>query len=516
MAGIIISESSALPRDIDVVVNVSKPQAETATDFSKVVFCTPNAAFDFDSSRIRLYTSFAAVLSDFDASSEAARAATDFFSQSPRTKTFAVARIFEDPQSGFLQGGVVATKTLEQWKAITTGSFNLAIDGVSVDVTAISFAEITTIPGIAGVLQTAIRAASVEPGFAAAVVTYNETDGTIRIASGSTGETSTVGKPIAAATGVDISGVDYLNLAEIVGSQVQPSYAVPGYIPAGIASELNYIKLAAEANGAFMYGWTLDKEYRDTDDIIAAAAWIEAQTAAIMVVTTNSPMALNSSSITDVGYLIKAAGYHRTVCVYHNNSYYYPDVAILAYTLHVNYAGINTTVTTKFKDLFGIPTVAVTISELAILENKRINTFTLVGNSSRTFREGVTGSESWFIDDLVNLDNFKEELQVAIYNVFLQNKKVPYNVKGVTLLNSAITSVCERYVKNGTLSERSLSDEEKAVNGRDTEPGYIIEFTNIADMTISDRAKRIGPPANVKLNLAGAIHSLTVNVEAYA
>lgn len=516
MAGIIISDVKALSRDIDVNITISKPQIESATDFSVLCFCTPDAIFDHDGSRVRYYDSLDAVRADFAASSEAVRAATDFFSQAPRAKTMAIGRIFEQPVAGFCQGGVLGA-TLEQWKLITDGSLKLTIDGITKDITGVSFASITQLSDIASVLQEAIRAAgSSGDGFYTALVNYNPTTNTIRIVSGTVGDTSTVNKPQSASTGTDITGSDFLNIAEIPDSEIQPSYCVPGYTPEGIASELNYIKEAAYANKRFLYGWTLDRKYRDSDDCIAAAAWIEAQSSGLLGLITNSPMAWEPSSVTDVGYVCKKNGYRRTFVVYHNNPYYYPEVAILGYALHVDYAGLNTTITTKFKDLYGIPTVPITTTQLAVLNGKRINTFTLVGNNSRTFREGVDSNNSWFMDDLINLDNFREELQTEVYNVFLRNKKIPYNTTGVNLLRNAMVKICDRYVQNGCLSERELTEQEKAETGLEVEAPYIITFADVASMSASDRAQRIGPPAQIKLNLAGAIHSLSINVEAYA
>ena len=120
------------------------------------------------------------------------------------------------------------------------------------------------------------------------------------------------------------------------------------------------------------------------------------------------------------------------------------------------------------------------------------------------------------MDDLINLDNFREYLQVAVYNVFLQNKKIPYNQNGVNLLRNAMITVCDQFVKNGTLGERPSTAQEQAADGFDVQLPYTITFTDIFDMTAADRQKRIGPPANIVLNLAGAIHSISINVEAYA
>ena len=513
MSGIVISNAGSLPRDVDVTVTISKPQIEATTDFSVVCFVTTEGDFFSPGpSRIRYYSSLAAVQADFAASSQSVRAATDFFAQAPRAKVFAIAKVFTSAQSGYLIGSTIADKTLAQWKAITAGSFKISIDGTEQSITSVSFASITSIDGIASTLQTKLRAVN-SGGFSQATVTMQQEGSSyrIKITSGTTGASSKVSRTSAAASGTYIG--------DVLGLESGDSMTFDGYVPGDLGSELQLIKEASIASGKFVYGWTLDKSYRDTANnasALAAAAWAESQDAAILGIVTNSSTAYDASSSADVGSALKAAGYRRTFAVYHDNAYYYPEVAILAYALHVDYAGINTTITTKFKDLFGIPTVPMTVAMLEVLNEKRINTFTMVGNSSRTFREGVESNESWFMDDLINLDNFREYLQVAVYNVFLQNKKVPYNQNGVNLLRNAMTTVCEQFVKNGTFSDRPSTAEEKADTGIETQPAYTVQFTDIFEMSAADRARRVGPPANIVANLAGAIHSIAINVEAYA
>lgn len=647
MAGVIVATSSALPRDIDVVVNVSKPQAETTSNFSVPVFVTPNAPFDQSADRVQVYDSLDAVLESFSASSEAYKAASAFFDQSPRPSQMAIGKVFSASVSGFLQCGKTQ-QNVATWKAVTAGSFSITIDGVTASVSGITFATVVSLAGVASALQTAIRAAGVSVGFTAATVVYNAATQTLRITSGSTGNASSVSllSTVSPAAGVDISGAGFMNGAAILNSQVQNAYVVPGYTPAAqagyltcgvaqqtlatwtavtsgsfaitidgisanvtginftgllslaavataiqtklqaayasvsftgatvtynatteaftitsgtvgglssvsqlsavsptsgtdisgsgfmngqsgtvnpglsnIGDELALIAEAAAAQSLFFYGWTFDAVYRDTQVQLDAMAWIEGQTAAIGAFVTNSPLAYDPNSTTDVGAIAAStsvtAGYHRSFFIYHNNPYFYPDMAILAIALSVDYSGINTTITTKFKDLYGIPTVPVTIDELTVLESKRINTYTLVGNNAQTFREGTEANANWFIDDLINLDNMKQDLQVAVFNVFLQNKKVPYNTNGTTLLYNAIAQVLTQYVTNGTLSTRPMTTQE--ANGQiPIAPAYTITFANLASMTVADRAARIGPPCTIIANLAGAIHSITLNVEAYS
>lgn len=509
MSDVVLSNYGALPRDIDVNVTISKPQIERVTDFSVVCFATTENTTDGDfgpgPSRIRYYNSLAAVQADFAASSEAVRAATDFFKQSPRAKTLAIGRIFTSATNGYLLGGTLANKTLAEWKAITTGSFKISIDGSEQTISSVSFASITKMDDIAGVIEDALQAVN-SGGFTAATVTFR--DNKLKVTSGTTGASSSVSRTSEAASGTYIGG--------FLGLDAGESIKIDGYVPGGLDGELELIRQASVSTGKFVYGWTLQKSYRDTADLIDAADWAEAQSAAILGVVTNNYDATDASVSTDIGSLFKAAGYRRSFVIYHDNAYYYPEVALLAYALHVDYRGINTTITTKFKDLFGIPTVPMDVTMLETLNGKNINTFTLVGQNSRTFRNGVQSNENWFIDDLINLDNFREYLQVSVYNVFLSNKKVPYNQSGVNLLRNAIVVVCDQFVKNGTLSERPSTPEEKADSGYDVQPAYSVSFKDIFEMTAEDRAKRIGPPASITANLTGAIHSLDINVEAYA
>lgn len=503
---IVIASDLSLSRDIDVRVNVSKPQAELTTDLSVSVFVTPDAPFDHDANRIRFYTSLDAVAGDFASSSEAYKAATAFFSQSPRSLRFAIGKVFETPVSGFLKMGSV-DKVLTNWTGITDGSFQVSIDGISKDVTGIDFTGASDMDAVASILQAKLGVAS------AGTTVVNLGSGVFKIVSGTTGESSTVSflDAVTPATGTDIS--ELLGGRYNTDSEVQTAYAVPGYTPGNLASEVALISEAATCSSRFVYGWTLDKKYRDDSDAVDVAEWIEANTA-LLALCVNSAFAYDSGSASDVGSLVNAAGYTRTFVVYHNNPYYYPEVAILARALSVNYAAPDSTITTKFKDLNGIPTVPITQTQLEVLNGKRINTFTAVGNNARTFREGVNASPSWFIDDRINLDNFREELQVAVYNVFLQRKKIPYTTNGLNLLRSAMDRICNRYVINGTFAERPVDQTE--YDKPAIEPAYLISFAGIGSMTVSDRNQRVGPPATIIVNMAGAIHSISIAVEAYS
>lgn len=505
MVDVIASSDKSLDRSIDVQVSVTKNQIEGATDLSVLLFVTKDAPYDQGAGRVRLYTDMEAVAEDFGSSQQAYRAATTFFSQPRRSATFAVGKMFVDPVAGFMKTKAVGTD-VNAWKAVTDGSFNITVDGSSVDVTALDFSSVTSLDDVASVVSAGSAAFSCV-----------NSNGQFIFTSATTGDLSTVSAlaTVDPASGTDISGELFLNGQDDAGDPTDDVIIVPGYAPTGqIADELDLIEEAASTTGTFVYGWCMDKTFRDSQDQIDTATWIEARKANLALCL-NSPFVKDPASTSDIGYLLSQTANIRTFTTYHDNAYYYPEVAIMAQMLGVDYRSENATITAKFKDLVGIPTVGVNSTDMAVLLSKRVNTFTAVGNNARTYREGQQENSAWFIDDLINLDNFEEELQTAVYNVFLQNGKVPYNEKGINLLRSAIVSVCERYVFNGTLSERQISVT-AGDNKPSIEPAYIITNTPLALVSDSDRAQRIGPPFKVKLNLTGAIHSVSIDVNAYA
>jgi len=508
MANIINLANASLPRSLDVSITLSKPQSESTTDFSVPVFVQSSGTKDFGAARLSFYSTYDAVANDTTVSAAGLLAARDFFAQPKRPKTMAIAQAFTAAQFGYLKTGAT-TANLAAWQAVTNGSFAVTINGTSNDVTGITFAAAASLTQVASILQTAIRAEA-GAGFTAATVTYDAATTQFKITSGVAGDASLVSvlAAVSPATGTDISGPSFLNGRSGVG------ISQAGYLPTGISGELDLIAMSAKAGGKFVYGWALDASYRDTPDQITAAQWVQAHTA-VMPVVSNSPLAWDAASTTDLGPALKTLGTYRVWPLYHDKAAYYPDMAILAVMLSVNYAMYRSTITAKFKDLVGIPLVNLTETQWTVLDGKSYNTFTLTGNQSRVFRDGGTAHASWYADDVVNLDNFVEELQVALFNVFLRNGKVPYDTTGQAMLQDAITAICERYVYNGTLSERRVLDITETTGYRD-DPAYNITPTPIELMSAADRGSRVGPPFVVDLNLAGAIHSIAVAVNAYS
>lgn len=390
--------------------------------------------------------------------------------------------------------------TLADLYNVTDGAMTLVMNGATVNLYGLNFATYgssLTLNEVAQILTAAIGSNGlVEVSGQSIVISTNQK-----------GEGVTIGYASFASSITDLSAILAL-------TQSTAASRIDGYTPGGLVSEVALIQTAARCAGRSVFAWTLDRQYRDTQDQKDFADWAEAQDQAYFSACTNSVQAYNTADTTNIGFYAHNKGYIKTSVMYHNNPQVYPDVSYAALALSVNYALENSTLTMKFKQLTGIETVPLTETQLSSLKARRINTYVSMGNSSSVVREGVQSADSWFTDSHVNLSNYKEELQVEVFNVFMRNKKVKYTSAGQDLLVSAAAKINNRYIRNGTFADR---EEETTDNetGYTTLPACTITPAPIYSATTSERANRVAPPIAIVAYEAGAFHSVAIDVTVY-
>lgn len=390
--------------------------------------------------------------------------------------------------------------TLADLYNVTDGAMTLVMNGATVNLYGLNFATYGSSLTLNEVVQI-LTAAIGSNGFV-------EVSGqSIVISTNQKGEGVTIGYASSASSITDLSSILAL-------TQSTAASRIDGYTPGGLVSEVALIQTAARCAGRSVFAWTLDRQYRDTQDQKDFADWAEAQNQAYFSACTNSVQAYNTADTTNIGFYAHNKGYIKTSVMYHNNPQVYPDVSYAALALSVNYALENSTLTMKFKQLTGIETVPLTETQLSSLKARRINTYVSMGNSSSVVREGVQSADSWFTDSHVNLSNYKEELQVEVFNVFMRNKKVKYTSAGQDLLVSAAAKINNRYIRNGTFADR---EEETTDNetGYTTLPACTITPAPIYSATTSERANRVAPPIAIVAYEAGAFHSVAIDVTVY-
>lgn len=390
--------------------------------------------------------------------------------------------------------------TLADLYNVTDGAMTLVMNGATVNLYGLNFATYgssLTLNEVVQILTAAIGSNGLVEVSGQSIV----------ISTRQQGADVTIGYASSASSITDLSSILAL-------TQSTAASRIDGYTPGGLVSEVALIQTAARCAGRSVFAWTLDRQYRDTQDQKDFADWAEAQDQAYFSACTNSVQAYNTADTTNIGFYAHNKGYIKTSVMYHNNPQVYPDVSYAALALSVNYALENSTLTMKFKQLTGIETVPLTETQLSSLKARRINTYVSMGDSSSVVREGVQSADSWFTDSHVNLSNYKEELQVEVFNVFMRNKKVKYTSAGQDLLVSAAAKINNRYIRNGTFADR---EEETTDNetGYTTLPACTITPAPIYSATTSERANRVAPPIAIVAYEAGAFHSVAIDVTVY-
>lgn len=420
-----------------------------------------------------------------------------------------------------LTGGTVTPASLT---SISDGAFKISVNGDEKDITGLDFASADDISGIVTVLTGKIDGVTVAANEESLILTTTETGSAATLAFASAGSagtdvsallglTSGAGASVVNGTTtpvVDIS--EMLGLTQESGASLQAS----GYVAGSITEELAANRAYIQSIGSNAYGWSLDAEYRDTQDAQDFASWVNGLgVEGVTCIVTNNPNVLNASDTSNIAYICNSMNYQGVATFYHDNAQVYPDVAYLATLQSVNYATANSVLDMKFKNLGSIPAVNLPDlnTNLSTLDNKRCNTITYWGTrDALCVRNGDQSSSLWRSDLWVNVCNFIAELKINVANVFLRNKKIPYTVAGQTLLTSATTQTCYAYVTNGSFADREYADS-TAENGVSLQSAYTITPQPISSSTAAQRRAGIGTPFAIVLNDSGSMRSVAISIE---
>ena len=107
-------------------------------------------------------------------------------------------------------------------------------------------------------------------------------------------------------------------------------------------------------------------------------------------------------------------------------------------------------------------------------------------------------------------------MTVAVYNrIANQTKKLPQTPVGQAMVIDAVRQVCEQYISNGYLGERTYTDPDDAEEK--TTRGYEImtKAEDILSISDTDRNKRLCVPIRLRVFRAGAIHAVSINVDVF-
>jgi len=277
----------------------------------------------------------------------------------------------------------------------------------------------------------------------------------------------------------------YKKAAAIFAQDHAPAeIAIASYDTAGTA-----IKTAKEAVEKYYendWYFVLDAD-AEVADQVAVADYVESQKFKLYVVKTKDTADRNA---------FKQNAYDRTVVFHHTIDTEFPDAAL------VGELGSQTvgSITWKFKTLKGITPLDLTKTELAAIHaDKAIAYVTKAG--IRQTSEGTVASGE-YIDVMHGKDWIKVDMENNIQTAFANNPKLPFDARGISVLNGQATTTLLR----GSTNKIIAVDD-------DDNPLFTVKTKSRLETPVAERASRIYKGLSFSFQLAGAIHSANISGE---
>lgn len=214
---------------------------------------------------------------------------------------------------------------------------------------------------------------------------------------------------------------------------------------------------------------------------------------------------------------MKAKNYRRSIGQF---STQHKDAicAIIGWAMGAMTGTANSAYTIAYKTEVGVMTENATgvFASQAVEKIKANNGNVYINRGSHydIFEEGTMLDGTWF-DEMIFLDKYQNDMQLAIMDLLHQNNKIAQTESGMTQIIDAVRRICEDmnrigFIESGVWNALDLL----ALKKGDTLPsGYLIQSEPIDEQLQADRDARKSPPIYASLKLAGAIHHVTVQVD---
>ncbi len=251
--------------------------------------------------------------------------------------------------------------------------------------------------------------------------------------------------------------------------------------------------------------------------ILEVAQYAESCTPDTIFAFTTSDSAVYNKADGGVFSQLQALSYRRTIAQFSTDN---QDAiaAIVGWAMGAMTGTANSAYTLAYKAETGVQAEnyvqAFTTNMVNAVKSFNGNVYINRGTYYNVFEEGKMFDGSWF-DEIIFLDKMKNEMQLGIMDLLVQNNKIPQTEAGMTRIKNALKEVCEDYNRIGFISPGvwKAGDILNLKYGDVLPGGYLIQSESIDSQTQAAREQRIAPNIYVSLKLAGAIHHVTVQVD---
>ena len=252
-------------------------------------------------------------------------------------------------------------------------------------------------------------------------------------------------------------------------------------------------------------------------EILEIAAYTESCTPDSVFAFTTAEAAVYDPQDGGIFSQLQALNYRRTIGQY-STDHQDAIAAIVGWAMGAMTGTAGSAYTLAYKTEVGVQAENYvqnfTTNMVNALKSFNGNVYINRGTYYNIFEEGKMFDGSWF-DEIIYLDKFNNDCQLAIMDLLVGNNKLPQTESGMNRIKNAIKDECERINTIGFIAAGVWkSNDVLGLSYGDTLPrGYIIQSEAINDQTQADRDARKAPPIYVSLKLAGAIHHVTIQVD---
>ena len=453
-------------------------------------------------SRYRIYSEAASVATDFGTASQAYDFALSFFATQPNPTNaggFLVIGYWRGADedvaatAASLNGAQLSEATVvSALQQVADGAFDVDIDGVTENLTALDFQATTTLDEIAVVIDTALT------GGTAAVV-----DQRIVITSATTGATSLIAFATDPGTGTFIGQT----LALTTGSG--------GFLTQGAAAEtltaetklagITELRSQVKFRGAMFIDSPTDEESKDL------AEWGQANDvlqydvfespANLLVDPTNVVWDIKLSGLTNYRMLYSKAGNRKLAASY------------MARVHTVNFGAENSALTMHLKEL-SVAAEEYTQTEVDNAKMVGLDLYTTI----KLTPELLTSGANVFTDERYNLIAYVDSLQIDMHNLLkLTGTKIPQTRRGVNQLIDQAEKTTSQFVRAGVFAPGEWSSPDtfgdlETFKRSIRNNGFYWVAGSLAAQAQNSREARESPVLSGAVKMSGGIHSVDLIV----
>lgn len=489
---------------IENVINVSLiPEGQLAArdNMNVCAIMTSETGFLSTANRYALYYDALSVATDFGSDSYASDYAQTFFSQQPNPVNaggvlvmgfWRAADETVAATAAVLEGIQLSEATvIPLLQAISDGSFDIDIDGVTENITGLDFRTVTTLAEVVTALNVELTGG-----------TASEDDQKIIITSDTTGATSLITFPVAGAAGTFVGNL--LGIAEGTGATTTQGAAADVLTAESKEDAITALLALVNVKGFMFIDNPIDADSKSLAEFAQAnnVLYYDVFDAAanLLVDPTNVVWDIKLSGLTNCRMLFSAAGNRKLAAGY------------MARAHVVNFAAENSAITMNLKEITGVAAEDYTQTQVTAAKTVGLDLYTTIKNVAVILTSGAND----FMDNRYNIIAFVDALQTDLFNLLKQTgTKIPQTVRGVNQLVDQCEKTTRGFVRAavfapGTWSSPDLFGDEATFRRSIEQYGFYFLAGRLSDQSQVDRQDRKSPVIQGAVKNAGAIHSADI------